>query len=69
MKYYAKWNSKKKELIMEQVQEVDMEYVCGVEMNGVEIECSDCDDTFEDGSFVHEQASGLANSIDESEFE
>lgn len=69
LEYYAKWNSKEKELIMGQVQEVDVEYVSNVEMNDVEVECGDCGDTFEHGSFVHEQASGLANAINESEFE
>lgn len=69
LEYYAKWNSKEKELIMEQVGEVDVGYVSNVEMNDVEVECGDCGDTFEHGSFVHEQASDLANAIDESEFE
>ena len=62
LEYYAKWNSKEKELIMEQVQEVDVEYVSNVEMNDVEVECGDCGDTFVHGSFVHENASVLANS-------
>ena len=71
LEFYAKWNSKEKELHRSRGNflVLDVEYVSSVEMNDVEIECSDCGNTFENGSFVHEQASGLADDIDESEFE
>lgn len=68
--YYAEWNSKEKELIMGSVDSVDVESASNIEMNDVEVECGDCGDTFKYGSFVHEQASDLAeHNIDESEFE